>query len=148
MLLAHKVELRPTTEQRDYFEKACGHRRHCFNHILAWFSQRDSDGNLIFKWSKVAAYQFFMKVLRVEFPWYSEVSSVITRNIINDLDNAFKHFFRKANLRNCIVVIADGFFPSSQLELRFIPNPCSNCGEVKKNLTLERTHLWLRLLWI
>jgi len=29
------------------------------------------------------------------------------------------------------------FFPSSQLKLRFIPNPCSNCGEVKKNLTLE-----------
>ena len=95
MLLAHKVELRPTTEQRDYFEKACGHRRHCFNHILAWFSQRDSDGNLIFKWSKVAAYQFFMKVLRVEFPWYSEVSSVITRNVIDDLDNAYKHFFRR-----------------------------------------------------
>jgi hypothetical protein len=32
-----------------------------------------------------------MKVLRVEFPWYSEVSSVITRNVIDDLDNAFKH---------------------------------------------------------
>jgi len=95
MLLAHKVELRPTDDQIDYFEKACGHRRHCFNHILAWFSQRDSDGNLIFNWSKAAAYQFFMKVLRVEFPWYSEVSSVITRNVIDDLDNAFKHFFRR-----------------------------------------------------
>ena len=35
-----------------------------------------------------------MKVLRVEFPWYSEVSSVITRNVIDDLDNAFKNFFR------------------------------------------------------
>jgi hypothetical protein len=45
---------------------------------LAWFSQQDSDGNFIFKWSKAAAYQFYMKVLRVEFPWYSEVSSVIT----------------------------------------------------------------------
>jgi putative transposase len=95
MLMAHKVELRPTPDQIDYFEKACGHRRHCFNHMLAWFSQRDSDGNLIFKWSKAAAYQFFMKVLRVEFPWYSEVSSVITRNVIDDLDNAFKHFFRR-----------------------------------------------------
>jgi len=95
MLLAHQVELRPTDEQIDYFEKASGHRRHCFNHILAWFSQRDLDGNLIFKWSKAAAYQFFMKVLRVEFPWYSEVSSVITRNVIDDLDNAYKHFFRR-----------------------------------------------------
>jgi putative transposase len=95
MLLAHKIELRPTPEQVDYFEKACGHRRHCFNHLLAWFSQKDSDGNLIFKWSKTEAYQFFMKILRVEFSWYNEVSSVITRNVIDDLDNAFKHFFRR-----------------------------------------------------
>jgi len=35
----------------------------------------------------------------------------------------------KAILRNCIVVIADRFFPSSKT--------CSNCGEVKKSLTLE-----------
>ena len=35
----------------------------------------------------------------------------------------------KAILRNCIVVIADRFFPSSKT--------CSNCGEVKKNLTLK-----------
>jgi len=35
----------------------------------------------------------------------------------------------KAKLRNCIVVIADRFFPSSKT--------CSNCGEVKKNLTLK-----------
>jgi putative transposase len=95
MLLAHKIELRPTPEQVDYFEKACGHRRHCFNHLLAWFSQKDSDGKLIFKWSKTEAYQFFMKVLRVEFSWYSEVSSVITRNAIEDLNNAFTHFFRR-----------------------------------------------------
>jgi putative transposase len=95
MLLAHKIELRPTPDQIDYFEKACGHRRHCWNHLRARFSQQDSDGNFIFKWSKVAAYQFYMKVLRVEFPWYSEVSSRVTRNVIDDLDAAFKHFFRR-----------------------------------------------------
>jgi hypothetical protein len=31
----------------------------------------------------------------VKFPWYSEVSSRVTRNAIDDLDNAFKHFFRR-----------------------------------------------------
>jgi putative transposase len=97
MLLAHKVELRPKPDQLDYFEKSCGHYRHCWNQMLAWFSQKDSDGNVIFKWSKAAAYQFYMKVLRVEFSWYSEVSSVITRNVIDDLDNAFKHFFRRVS---------------------------------------------------
>ncbi|MEZ5673471.1 MAG: helix-turn-helix domain-containing protein [Thiotrichaceae bacterium] len=27
MLLAHKIELRPTQEQREYLDRACGHRR-------------------------------------------------------------------------------------------------------------------------
>jgi len=41
-----------------------------------------------------------------------------------------RHFIEyKAILRNCIVVIADRFFPSSKT--------CSNCGEVKKILTLK-----------
>jgi putative transposase len=43
----------------------------------------------------------------------------------------------KAKLRNCIVVIANRFFPSSQVKLEFIPNPCSSCGEIKKNFTLK-----------
>ncbi|WP_353573169.1 helix-turn-helix domain-containing protein, partial [Candidatus Albibeggiatoa sp. nov. BB20] len=35
MLLAHKVELRPTKEQAVYLDKACGSRRHCYNQLLA-----------------------------------------------------------------------------------------------------------------
>jgi len=95
MLLAHKIELRPTDEQRDYLDKACGHRRHCHNQLLEYFSQKDEAGQLINKWSKAAAYQYYIKVLRVKFPWYAEVSSRVTRNAIDDLDNAFKHFFRR-----------------------------------------------------
>ena len=112
MLLSHKVELRPTPDQLDYFEKACGLRRHCWNHMLAWFSQKDSDGKLIFKWSKSEAYQFYMKVLRVEFPWYSEVSSRVTRNIIDDLDNAFKHFFRR--VKNGTAVVTTPVVPTTK----------------------------------
>lgn len=89
MLLAHKIELRPTVEQIQYLDMACGHRRHCYNQLLAHFSQK---GN---KWSKAAGYQYFMKVIRPAFPWYNEVSSRVTRNAIDDLDNAFRHFFRR-----------------------------------------------------
>lgn len=89
MLLAHKIELRPTPEQAEYLNRACGSRRHCYNQLLAHFSQ---DG---VKWSKAAAYQHYMTVLRVDFPWYAEVSSRVTRNAIDDLDAAFKHFFRR-----------------------------------------------------
>ena len=89
MLLAHKIELRPTPEQADYLHRACGARRHCFNQLLAHFKQ---DG---VKWSKAAATQFYMVEIRPQFPWYAEVSSRVTRNAIDDLDTAFQHFFRR-----------------------------------------------------
>lgn len=89
MLLAHQIELRPTPPQTDYLARACGSRRHCYNQLLAHFKQPGV------KWSKVAAYQHYIKVIRPAFPWYNEVSSRVTRNAIDDLDNAFKHFFRR-----------------------------------------------------
>jgi putative transposase len=92
MLLVHKIELRPTAEQADYLARACGSKRHCYNQLLAHFKQ---DG---VKCSKAAAYPHYIKVLRPQFPWYNEVSARVTRNAIDDLDNAFKHFFRRVKL--------------------------------------------------
>ncbi|MBK1649820.1 RNA-guided endonuclease InsQ/TnpB family protein [Rhabdochromatium marinum] len=92
MLLAHKIELRPTAEQADYLARACGSKRHCYNQLLGHFKQNGV------KWSKAAAYQHYIKVLRPQFPWYNEVSARVTRNAIDDLDNAFKHFFRRVKL--------------------------------------------------
>jgi putative transposase len=93
MLLAHKIELRPTPEQAIYLDKACGSKRHCYNQLLAHFSKPEN------KWSKTAAYQYYIKVIRQKFQWYSEVSSRVTRNAIDDLDNAFSHFFRRIKLK-------------------------------------------------
>jgi len=69
MLLAHKIELRPTREQVTYLDKACGSRRHCYNQLLAHFSKSEN------KWSKSSAYQYYIKTLRPQFDWYTEVSS-------------------------------------------------------------------------
>lgn len=88
-MLAHKIELRPTAEQADYLSRACGSRRHCYNQLLEHFRQKDV------KWSKAAAYQHYIQTIRPAFPWYNEVSSRVTRNAIDDLDSAFKHFFRR-----------------------------------------------------
>ncbi len=93
MLLAHKIELRPTPEQAVYLDKACGSKRHCYNQLLAHFSKPEN------KWSKAAAYQHYINVIRKGFQWYSEVSSRVTRNAIDDLDNAFSHFFRRIKLK-------------------------------------------------
>lgn len=88
MLLAHRIELYPTAAQADYLDRACGSRRHCFNQLLAHFSQ---DG---VKWSKKVAVEVYNQ-LRQQFGWYAEVSQRVTRNAIDDLDSAFKHFFRR-----------------------------------------------------
>ncbi len=61
--------------------------------LLAHFSKPEN------KWSKIAAYQHYINVIRKEFQWYSEVSSRVTRNAIDDLDNAFIHFFRRLKLK-------------------------------------------------
>lgn len=89
MLLAHKIELRPTEEQADYLSRACGTRRHCYNQLLEHFQQEGV------KWSKAAAYQHVINVVRPAFPWYNDVSARVSRNAIDDLDNAFWHFFRR-----------------------------------------------------
>lgn len=88
MLLAYKIELRPTRQQAEHLDRAFGSRRHAFNQLLAHFSQEGV------KWSKKAASEKY-KALRIEFPWYAEVSQRVTRNTVDNLHNAFTHFFRR-----------------------------------------------------
>lgn len=88
-LLAHKIEIRPNAAQRDYIDRAMGVRRHAYNQLLAHF------GNKEIKWSKAAGYEYFIKIIRPQFEFYGEVSGRVSRNAIEDLDNAFKHFFRR-----------------------------------------------------
>lgn len=91
MLLAHKIELYPTDAQVMYLKKACGAKRHCYNLLLAYFKQAGV------KWNKKTAVEVY-KNIRAEFDWYSEVSQRVTRNAVEDLDAAFKHFFRRVKL--------------------------------------------------
>jgi putative transposase len=89
MLLAHKVELRPSKEQQEKLLQWVGATRHCFNSLLGNFSK---DG---VKFSKKTARQYLYNTLRVENPWYSDVSQAILRESINDLENSYKRFFKK-----------------------------------------------------
>lgn len=87
MLLAHKVELRPSKEQEQYLHQLCGTTRHLWNQLLHHFSSGDV------KWSKKIAREK-MYSLREEFPWYNEYSANIVRCSIDNLDNAYKRFFK------------------------------------------------------
>lgn len=87
MLLAHKVELRPSKQQEQHLMQLCGVSRHLWNQLLRHFS---GDG---VKWNKKVAREK-MYSLRVEFPWYTDYSANIVRCSIDNLDNAYKKFFK------------------------------------------------------
>jgi len=88
MLLAHKIELRPTEEQKEYLNKACGTARHCFNQLLEHFSRPENPFSL-------QAANAFYRELRATFEWYSEVAYSVSQNAVQNLHNAFSHFFRR-----------------------------------------------------
>ncbi|MEZ9921087.1 helix-turn-helix domain-containing protein [Vibrio breoganii] len=89
MLIAHKVELRPTKPQADYLNKCIGHSRNIYNNLLRHFSQEGV------KWSKKEARIKFMELRATDCPYYDEISADFLRESINNLDNAYKHFFRR-----------------------------------------------------
>lgn len=89
MLLAHKVELRPSKEQHERLLQWVGTTRHCFNSLLSNFSKEGV------KFSKKSAREYLYNTLRVENEWYSDVSQNILQESINDLENAYKRFFKK-----------------------------------------------------
>ena len=93
MLLAHKIELQPNKAQKEYLDKACGTVRHCYNQMLEHFSKKENP------YSLKAAYDFYKNTLREQFEWYKEISFHISANAIQDLHNAFSHFFRRVKLK-------------------------------------------------
>tara|TARA_R100000541_G_C1897352_1_gene84031 strand:- start:68477 stop:69583 length:1107 start_codon:yes stop_codon:yes gene_type:complete len=89
MFLAHKVELRPSKEQQEKLLQWIGTTRHCFNNLLSNFSKEGV------KFSKKTAREYLYNTLRVDNEWYSDISQEILRETINDLENAYKRFFKK-----------------------------------------------------
>jgi putative transposase len=87
MLLSHKVELRPSKEQEQYLLQLCGASRHLWNRLLKHFSVEGV------KWNKKSAREK-MYSLREEYSWYSDYSANILRCAIDNLDNAYKRFFK------------------------------------------------------
>ena len=86
-LLAHQIEIDATAEGAEYLRRCIGARRFAYNKLLEHFGQRGV------KWSKAAGYAYFLKHVRQ--PWMDELTSRAPRNAIDDLHNAFQHFFRR-----------------------------------------------------
>ena len=91
MLLGHKIEIRPTAEQKEYFLKSVGVKRFAFNHCLAAWNDAYKRG---YKPDETYI-RFFYKCLRERNPWIDEVSARIGRGAVDDLLLAFQRFFKK-----------------------------------------------------
>lgn len=85
--LAHKIEIRPTKEQEDFLLRSCGIARKVYNELLGRFSVTKD-------WSKKSALSYLNHTLKPTYPFMSEVSSRTSRNVIDDLDNAYRRFFK------------------------------------------------------
>jgi putative transposase len=90
MLRAHKIELKPTAEQADYFTRACGTARFAWNWALEeWERQYQAGG----KPTEAALRKQLNARKRSEFPWMLEVSKWAPAVAIQNLGKAFARFF-------------------------------------------------------
>jgi putative transposase len=95
MIKAHKIRLRPTPEQVQYFALAAGTARFVFNWALAeWKVQYEAGG----KPNAMALKKQFNAIRGEQFPWTYEVTKCAIEGAFMDVAAAFNHFFagRKA----------------------------------------------------
>lgn len=90
MIKAHKIRLNPTPEQAQYFTKAAGTARFCFNWALAEWKQHYEAGG---KPNAKALKKQFHALRKQQFPWTYDVSKSIVEGAFMDVASAFKHFF-------------------------------------------------------
>jgi len=88
--LAHKIEIRPTNEQRTYLSKCCGIRRFMYNQCVNKFVV-NYDPNT--KFTNKAVYEFYNSI-RSEYDWFNEVTSRAGRVASQDFIIAMKRFFK------------------------------------------------------
>ncbi len=90
--LTHKIRLKPTYKQEDYFRQACGVARFTWNWALAeWKRQYEADK----KPTGLGLKRQFNAIKSVEFPWMYNVTKYASQQPFIFLQTAFKDFFHK-----------------------------------------------------
>ena len=95
MQRAHKIKLQPNNRQATYFVKAVGTARFTFNWALAEWQRQHEAGE---KPSAYGLKKQFNSLKKQEFPWITEVTKCAPEQAFNDLERAFKNFFRRVKL--------------------------------------------------
>lgn len=91
VMIAHRIELRPTPEQAVYMARCAGTSRFVYNRLVAK-GRADLEAGV--KYSRKAMQQY-ATALRKEFPWMQEVSGRCAWEPADQFHHAMERFFKK-----------------------------------------------------
>ena len=106
ILLAHKIELRPTREQEEYLLGAVGSRRFAYNHLVAHFKENK-------KLTKSTSTKLIQE-LREANDWLGDYSTRVIRTCVDDIDNAIKKAFSPLTTNKRAKAIATAATPKQK----------------------------------
>lgn len=92
MYRTHKIKLNTNNKQRTYFAKCAGVARFTYNWALSRWKEEYESGN---KTSSFGLKKEFNSIKGVKFPFVKEVTKWAPERAFENLDKAFKGFFKK-----------------------------------------------------
>lgn len=91
---SHVIRLNPNNKQVTYFEKACGCQRFVYNWGLSAWKKSYEEGN---KPTGRGLKKQFNGIKHTEYPWIAEVTKCVVDTAFENLNTAFRNFFRTKN---------------------------------------------------
>ncbi|EMH2710051.1 transposase [Clostridioides difficile] len=135
---AFKFRIYPNQTQKEIIEKSFGCSRFVYNHMLALQKEKyENEGESYSKYDLIKK----LPSLKKEYEWLKEVDSTSLQATIDDLDNAYKNFFREIKKGN-----KQGFpkFKSKRNPKRSFESKCVN-----NNITIKDNLIKLpKLKWV
>jgi len=101
MLLGFKTQIKVKQSQLEILAKHAGTARHAWNQGLALcrevlaYNREHPDDKIKFP-TAIDLHKWLVASVKVEYPWYYEVSKCVGQYALRHLSNAFKDLFRKA----------------------------------------------------
>ena len=89
--LAHQIAMIPSTEQEQYFRKACGVARFAYNWGLSEWKKQYTTGEIP-NW--MALKKKLNSLKQDFFPWMYEVTKSAPEGALSNLGTAWSHYFR------------------------------------------------------
>lgn len=94
MHIAHKIEIKPTKIQESLLRQSCGTARFTYNWALAEWKRQYEAG---LKPSSMSLKKQFNAIKKEQFHWTGDVCRDASNTGFQNIDKAFKNFFRKTS---------------------------------------------------